>query len=72
MEICFFEDCDLKDTSLSDRPKIIPKMFLFYHKIDLLKLPPIAKVMENQKLQMRLSWKYDFVFTNLLKNEADM
>ena len=35
-----------------------------------MKLPPIAKVMEKTKLQVRLFRNYDFVFTNLLENEA--
>ena len=48
LEICVFEDGALDDTALSNKPKEILKMFLFYYKIGLLKLPPIAKVMENQ------------------------
>jgi len=66
LEICFYENCDLGDTSLANKPKKCLKMILFYYKIGLVKLPLIAK------LQMRLSLNYDFVFTNLLKNEAEL
>ena len=45
-------------------------MFLFYYKIDLIKLQLIVKMMkkEKSKLQMLLSRNYDFVFTYLLTN----
>ena len=46
-------------------------MFLFYYKIGLIKLPPIANGNGKPKLKMCLSWNYDFVFTNLSKNQAD-
>ena len=48
-EIFFFENCDLEDTSLANKPKKSVKMFLFYHKIGLIKLPPIAKVIRKTK-----------------------
>ena len=48
MEIWFFEDSDSKDTYLAIGPKTFLKMFLFYYKKRSLKLPVIAKVMENQ------------------------
>jgi hypothetical protein len=47
----FFENYDLEDTSLANKPKKCLKMFLFYYKIGLLKLPPIAKVMKNQNFK---------------------
>ena len=42
---------------------------MFYYNIGLTKQPPNTKVKENHNL-MRLSWNYDFVFTNLSKNKA--
>ena len=51
MEICFFEDCDLADTSLANRQKKIQKKSLFKYKIGLINLPSIAKVMENQNFK---------------------
>ena len=51
LEICFFDNCDLGDTSLANKPKKCLKMFLFYYKNCLVKLPPIAKVMENQNFK---------------------
>ena len=43
-------------------------MFLFYYK-KAFKTTNYCKSNGKPKLQMRLSWNYDFVFTNLLKNE---
>ena len=40
--------CDLEDTSLANKAKKIPKNFWFHNKIGPRKLPPIAKVVENQ------------------------
>jgi len=51
LEICFFENYDLEANSLAHKPEKCLKMILFYYKIGLLKLPPIAKVMENQNLK---------------------
>jgi len=51
LEICVFEDCDPEDTSLANKPKIFFKIFIFHYKIGLIKLPPIAKLMENQNFE---------------------
>ena len=51
LEICVFEDCDLEDTSLENKPKKNLKMFLFHYKIGLIKTPPTAKAMETQNLK---------------------
>ena len=48
----FFEDCDLEDASLANKPIKFLKMFMFYYKIGLIKLPPIAKVMDNQNFTL--------------------
>ena len=48
MQSYFFEDCNSEGTSLENIPKKFIKMFLFYNKIGLIKLPSIVKVMENQ------------------------
>ena len=50
-KICRFENCDLEDTSIANKPKKCLKMFLVFSKIGFLKLPPIAKVMENQNFK---------------------
>ena len=47
----FFENCDLEDTSLANKPKKCLKKILFYCKIGLIKLPPIAKIMEKQNFK---------------------
>ena len=46
-------------------------MFLFHYKIALIKILPIAKVMENQNFKC-INLRTDFMFTNLLKNEAEI
>ena len=44
-------------------------MFLFHYK-KALKITTCCKSIGKPKLQMHLSQNYDFVFTNLFKNEA--
>ena len=56
-----FEDCDKPNKNL--------KINLLHYKIGLVKLPPIAKVMENQNFKcVYLRTTYDFLLTNLLKS----
>ena len=51
LEFFVFEDCDLEDTSLANKPKNILKIFIFHSKIGLIKLIPTAKVMKNQNFK---------------------
>ena len=50
-EINFFEDFNLEDTSFANTPKKFLKKSLLKYKIGLIKLPSIAKVMENQNFK---------------------
>ena len=72
MEICVFDNFDLKETSLANKRKKFQKMFLFHDKIGRKKTSTYCKSNGKPKLQMCLSQNYDFVFTNLLKNGADL
>jgi hypothetical protein len=47
-------------------------MYLFQDKIGLINIPSIKKVIENQNFYLNFSRNYDFVYTNLSKNEADV
>ena len=51
LEICVFEDCDLEDTSLANKPKIFLKNVYISLQNRNYILPPIAKVMENQNFE---------------------
>ena len=71
-EICVFEDCSIRDTSLADSTKKNSKNVLVLIHIRPSKNVAYCKSNGKQKLQMHLSQNYDFVFTNLLKYEADL
>ena len=64
----YFEDSDLRDTSLAIRPKQISKNVpvLLQNRLYI-----TSTYCRKSKLLMHLSRNYDFVFTTLLKNEAD-
>ena len=51
LEIFVFEDCDLENTSIAHKLKRFFKMYIFHYKIGPRKLPPTAKVMENQNFK---------------------
>ena len=53
-EICFWEDWNLEDISLANKPKQSPKNVLVILQKGLTKLPPIDKVMENQNFKCNI------------------
>ena len=65
------EDSDLEDTSLANRPKKILKKISVQIQNRPSKTTIYCKSNGKPKLQTCLSQNYDFVFTNLLKNEAE-
>ena len=72
MEICVFDNCDLEDTSLANKPKKFQKMFLFHYKIGRIKLAPNAKVVENQNFKCVYLRTMILCIQTYLKNGADM
>ena len=61
-------ECALQATSEANQQKKNPNIFLFYEPFGLIKLQSIGK----PALRNYLSRNYVFMFTKLLKNEAEM
>ena len=50
-EICIFEDCDLEDPFLSNKSKNFKNVYVSLQNRPFIKIPPTAKVMENQNFK---------------------